>query len=208
MGPIIQNFDASNEELAAAGLYFTAKNPTVGAGLATIAAPTTISDLTPFAMIKGPTTPGKAFWVDYIKLICTAPGTGGTKLYGVIHTDATKADPTGGTQLVLHNTNQLSTNVAETKIFAGPLSAAASSGAVQELVAPLLKNAIPAIADVYMMKFGGSDLGVSASAAIVYYGGPPLVVPANEIATLHLLIPGQTAASSYEIEIGGSERST
>jgi hypothetical protein len=194
-------------ELANEGSYWSAKNPTPGTGLATIAAATTIDDTKPFAMIKGPTTSGKVFFVDYVRLVCTAPGTAGTSLRAAWHIDDTKADPTGGTQLTLNNLRQdIPNNLVETKIFAGPLAAAAASGNVRELVAPLLKSSIPAVNDIYLMKFGGSDQGVPTAATLVYYGGPALIVPANKIATLHLMLPSQSAASSYEIEIGGSER--
>ncbi len=198
--------NGTNHELAADGSYWIAKNPTPGTGLATIAAPITVADTAPFAMIKGPTTLGKKFWVDYLRLTCTAPGTAGTSLRLAIHTDATKADPTGGTTLVPANVNQEITTAIESKFFAGPLTAAAASGAVRELVAPLLKGAIPAIGDVYLFKFGGVDQGVSTTASIVYYGGPPIVVPANQICTFHLLLLAQSAASNYEVEFGGWER--
>lgn len=205
--PRVSPLFVTSHELALEGSYYTAKNPTAGTGLATIAAATAIDDAKPFAMIKGPTTAGKVFVVDYVRLVCTAPGTAGTALRAIWHIDDTKADPTGGTTLVLNNLRQdVANNQVETKIFAGPLTATAASGNVSELVAPLLKSSIPAANDVYLMKFGGSDQGVSTAATIVYYGGPPLIVPANKIATLHLLLPSQSAASSYEIEIGGAER--
>ena len=204
--PPVEILSATSHLLALEGSYCVAKNPTAATGLATIAAPTTISDTSPFLMIKGPTTVGKRFFADYLRLNCTAPGTAGTKVYAVVHIDDTKADPTGGTQLALNFVNQQITNAAESKVFAGPLVAAAASGNVRELVAPLLKNAIPAAGDVYLLKFGGVDQGVSTGATLVYYGGPPLIVPDNKIATVHLLIPSQSAASSYEVELGGWER--
>lgn len=208
MGPVqIRSIlSGTSHALAAMGAYLVAKNPTPGTGLATIAAPTSISDTAPYAMIKGPTTAGKKFNLDYIRLVCTAAGTAGTALRAAIHADVTKADPTGGTTLTPNLTSQEAANTSiESKFFAGPLTAAAASGGVREIVAPLLKSAIPAANDVYLLKFGGSDMGISVSATLVYYGGPPLVVPAGYIATLHLLLPSQSAASSYEIEIGGWE---
>ena len=204
--PPVEILSGTSHVLALEGSYYVAKNPTAATGLATIAAPTTISDTSPFVMIKGPTTVGKRFFLDYLRLTCTAPGTGATKLYAVVHIDDTKADPTGGTQLVLNCVNQQIANAAESKIFAGPLVAAAASGNVRELIATLLKNAIPAAGDTYLMKFGGIDQGVSTGATLAYYGGPPLIVPDNKIATVHLLLPSQTVAGAYEIEMGGWER--
>jgi hypothetical protein len=196
----------TSHELANEGSYFTAKNATAGTGLATAAAAIAVDHTKPFALVKGPTTPGKVLLLDYVRLVCTAPGTAGTSLRAFWHIDDTKADPTGGSTLTLNNIRMDVPNAFESKIFAGPLAAAAASGSIREIVAPLLKNAIPAAADVYLMKFGGSDMGMSTGATLVYYGGPPLIVPAGKIATLQLVLPSQSAASSYEIEIGGSER--
>lgn len=205
--PRVSPLFVTSHEQALDASYWTAKNPTAGTGLATAAAAIAVDHTKPWALIKGPTTAGRFFLVDYVRLVCTAPGTGGTSLRAFWHIDDTKADPTGGTQLTLNNLRmEVANNTVETKIFAGTLTAAAASGNVRELVAPLLKNAIPAIADSYLMKFGGADQGVSNGATIVYYGGPPLIVPANKIATLMLVLPAQSAASSYEIEVGGSER--
>jgi hypothetical protein len=205
--PRVSPLFVSSHELANEASYWIGKNPTAGTGLATAATAIAVDHTKPFALIKGPTTAGKTFFLDYVRLVCTAAGTAGTSLRAFWHIDDTKADPTGGSALVLNNLRQdISNALVETKIWAGALAAAAASGNVRELVAPLLKSTIPAANDVYLMKFGGSDQGVSTAATIVYYGGPPLVVPANKIATLMLVLPSQSAASSYEIEIGGSER--
>lgn len=198
---------AMNHELAEEGSYFVAKNPTFGTGLATAAAPTALDDLHPFFLAKGPTTAGKRQRWDYLKIVCTAPGTGGTSLRAVIRIDpTTKADPTGGSQLTLQCPNADVAPTFESKIFAGPLVAAAASGSVREIVAPLLKNAIPAVGDVYLMKFGGVDQGVSTSAGLVYCGAPAIILGVGQIATVQLILPAQSAASSYEVEIGGWER--
>lgn len=205
--PRVSPLFVTSHELANEGSFWVGKNATAGTGLATAAAPTAVDHTKPWALIKGPTTPGKAFFVDYTRLVATAAGTGGTSLRAFWHIDDTKADPSGGAQLTLNNIRQdIPNNLVETKIFAGALTAAAASGNVRELVAPLLKSSIPAANDIYLMKFGGSDMGLGASATLVYYGGPPLIVPYNKIATLQLILPSQSAASSYEIEIGGSER--
>jgi hypothetical protein len=196
----------TSHELALEASYFTAKNATAGTGLATAAAAIAVDHTKPFALFKGPTTAGRTLCLDYVRLVNTAPGTAGASLRAFWHIDDTKADPTGGATLTLNNVRMDVANAFESKIFAGPLSAAAASGNIREVVAPLLKNAIPAIADVYLMKFGGADMGMSTGATLVYYGGPPLIVPAGKIATLQLVLPSQSAASSYEIEIGGCER--
>jgi hypothetical protein len=210
MAQVIQRraiMSGTNHELAEDGSYFVAKNPTFGTGLATAAAPTALDDLHPFLLAKGPTTPGKRQRWDYLRIVCTAPGTAGTAIRALVRIDpVTKADPTGGTQLTLVSPNTDTPSVFESKVFAGPLVAAAASGSVRELVAPLLKNAIPAIGDVYLLKFGCADQGVSTSAGLVYYGGPPIILGVGQIAAVQLILPSQSAASSYEVELGGWEK--
>lgn len=211
--PRMSILSGTNHELAADGSYFVAKNPTFGTGLATAAAPTVLDDLHPFLLAKGPTTAGKRQWWDYLKLTCTAPGTLGASLRAVIRVDpTTKADPTGGTALTLRSPNVDTCSPVgvaqafESKIFAGPLVAVAGSGNLYELVAPLLKNSIPGVGDVYLLKFGGADQGVSTAAGLVYVGLPPIILGVLQIATVQLVLPSQTAASSYEVELGGWER--
>lgn len=207
MNPIVEILSATNHVLADAGSYFVAKNPTMDTGIATIAAPTAYDGTKPWLLIKGPTTPGKKTRLDYLRLRCTAIGTAGAKLFAVIVVDpTTKADPTGGTALALNCTNAGAAPTFESKIFAGANVAAADSGSARTVTASFLKGAIPALNDVYLLKFGGVDQGVSTTASLVYYGGPPLVIPSGSIAQISLILPSQTAASSYELELGGWER--
>jgi hypothetical protein len=180
--PRISLLSGTNHELADEGSYFVAKNATFGTGLATAAAPIALDDLHPFILIKGPTTPGKRLRLDYLRFVCSAPGTAGAALRAVIRIDpVTKADPTGGSQLALVCPNSDASPTFESKIFAGPLVAVAGSGGIREVVAPLIKNAIPAIGDVYLLKFGGGDQGIGSAASLVYYGGPPIIVGQNQI---------------------------
>lgn len=194
---------STSHELAEEGAYFTAKNPVAGTGLATIAALTTLADASPFAVVK---SGAKSVLFDYLRLTCTAAGLGGTALRFAVRTDGTKADPTGGTALGPVNVNQYSTAPAVATAFAGPLAAVAASGAIREPMAVLLKNAIPAVGDSFLIKFGAGDMGVSADASRVYVGAPPIMIGANQLAAFHIWLPGQTAASSYELEIGLWER--
>lgn len=202
--PRLSILSATNHELAEEGSYFTAKNPVAGTGLATIAAQATLADAAPFVVVKSGATKPVRF--DYLRLTCTAGGTGGTALRFAARTDATKADPTGGTALARVNVNQGNANAADATVFAGPLAAAAASGAMREPIAALLKNAIPAVGDVFLIKFGGADMGIGSAAGSVYVGAPPLIIGANQLAAFHIWLPGQTIASSFEVEVGLWER--
>src|SRR5258706_862465 len=69
---------------------------TIGTGIATITAPTTLVDTSPFAVLVN-TAPagGPKCFLDLIKLICTAAGTGGTSLKYAIKTGPVRGPITG-----------------------------------------------------------------------------------------------------------------
>lgn len=202
MDQIIEITNASNHGLAQEGRYFTAKSA-AGTGLATIAAQATLADTAPYVVLK---SGAKRVWLDYLRLQATAAGTGGTALRFAVRTDATKADPTGGSALTPNNVNQESAAAAGSTVFAGALTAVAATGAKRELTSALLKNAIPAVGDTYLIKFGGADLGISTSASLVYLGAPPIILGPTQWCAFHIWLPSQTLASSYEIELGFVER--
>ena len=201
--PRVATLTPTSHELAEEGSYFTAKNPTAGAGLATIAALASLADTSPFLVVKSGADYPVRF--DYLRLICTAAGTGGTALRFAVRTDATKADPTGGSTLTPVSVNQAKTRSAEATVFAGALVAAAGSGSKREPTACLLKNAIPTVGDVYTVRFGEVP-GASPSATQVIVGAPPVIIGPNQWAAFHIWLPSQTVASSFEVELGFWER--
>lgn len=197
----------TNHELANEGTYFVAKNPAIDTGLATIAAPIAWDGTKPYIAFVGPTTKGKRLFIDYLRLRCTAPGTAGAKMFAEFRIDPiAQAAPAGGTQLALNCTNTDCANNFESQIWAGANTSPADSLSVRDVIATFLKGSIPAINDVFTLKFGGTDQGVSTTANLVYYGGPPMIIGAGCVGKMGLIIPAQTAASSFEIEIGGWER--
>lgn len=195
------------DEIADRGAYFTVVNPTPGAGLSTIAALTSLVDTSPFIAFA---TGANRLYLDYIKLIVAAAGTGGTALRYAWKTDVAKAAPTGGTTLTpassLRSSNT-SQPVAKTSVYAGPLTAAAAATPVLHAHG-LVRPVIPVVADTYFFKFGASDYGVSSlvpsgtANADRYVTMPPAELDANMTGQFHIWLPGQSALSSYEIEIG------
>jgi hypothetical protein len=200
---------AKNYGLADEGSYFVTRNPTPGTGLATIAALTAIVDTSPFIVIANDAPPesNKRLYIDYIRLICTAPGTAGTSLRYDVKVDKGSRYTSGSTLTSLpQNVNIDSGDGPVAKIFAGPLVAPAASVASRLLYGGLFKAAIPAANDVYQLNFGGSDHNSGALATFVTYNHGPLIIGPGMCALLHLWLPSQSAASSYEIEIGHAER--
>jgi len=191
------------------GVYWTAVNPTPGTGLATIAALASLSDTSPFIQVNSGAAP---VFFDYLKLTATAPGTAGTAIRYAIKSDALKAAPTGGSQLTPTNAQiGLSTATPGFSVYAGALVAAAASAAKLHSHG-LVRPVIPVIGDTYLFKFGAVDQGVGSMApagtAICnsYVGVPPMMLGPNKTMQFHIWLPSQSAASSYELELGLWER--
>jgi hypothetical protein len=194
--------------IAESASYFTALSATPGTGLATIAALTTESDTSPFIQINAG---AKAVFLDYLLLTVTAPGTAGTSLRFSMRTDVAKAAPTGGSQLVLSYTRRVANLPAPSlSVWAGALVAAAAGTPLRHC-SRLVRPVIPVIGDQYLIKFGGIDFGVisllESGTAIAdrYVAAPPMIVDPAFTGQIHIWLPGQSAASSYEVELGGWE---
>jgi hypothetical protein len=195
--------------------YFVASNPTPGTGLATIAALVALSDTSPFIQIN---TGSKGVYLDYLILTNTAPGTAGASIRCAVKTDLLKAAPTGGTLLTPACSRRLTSTAgvpvaAATplcSIWAGALVAAAAVTPILHC-SRLIRPVIPVINDMYVIKFGASDYGVSSLVSNGtlnsdrYIPFPPVIVDPNMTGQVHIWLPSQSGASSYEIELGFAE---
>ncbi len=201
---------------ALAGRYMTFSNPTPGTGLNTIEALAAFSDTSPLIQIN---TGANPFWIDYVKLQCTAAGTGGTAIrWGYQHYAAAKAQPlSSATQAPIaaltpvNSRSDWSAYSPTTQIYAGPLIAAAGTP-FGPLSSNQLRPVIPVAGDVYLFKFGEHEFSIPE--ALVLSGTSPtsLLLPApqgivgpNTTGQFHIWLPSQSAHSSWEIEIGGAE---
>ena len=71
-------------KVADEGSYYMTRSPTVGTGLATIAAQNSFADTSPFLIVtNGNPAGGKSIYLDYLKLTTTVAGTNGTTPCGV-----------------------------------------------------------------------------------------------------------------------------
>ena len=195
------------------GHYFTASNPVPGTGLATIAALTAEVDTSPYIAFN---TGVMSVYIDYIRITVTAPGTGGSQLRYSARTDKLKTAPTGGTTITpacalrpgaATGLTPPAPPASQSSWYAGPLVAAAAQAALRHFSSPI-RPVLPVINDTYLIKFGASDYGVSSLVpngtlnADRYIPEPAWIIGPNMTGQIHLWLPSQTVASSYEFEVG------
>ena len=212
---VTQGLWNTQHALADEGAYFVSTNPAPGTGLATIAAPTTLADTSPFILVKNNhKAGGKRLYLDFLKLICTAAGTGGASIHAAVKID--DVNPTrytsGGSQITPVNVNMDDAGQSGALVYAGALVAAAASAAVRLVDHALLRPVIPVVGDTYYLNFGGAENMVGslapAGTAIAQqsFNFPPVVIGPGQWAAIHVWLPSQSAASSYEFALAHVER--
>jgi hypothetical protein len=193
--------------------YFVVNNPVLDTGLATIAAPTTGADIEPFIILKNNDVEGgKLIYPDYIRLTCTAAGTGGTSLRIAAKIDNAPRYTSGSTASVgPKNANMNSPLTSIALFYAGPLVAAAASSAARLVGEVLARMAIPVVGDEYIIKFGQAIAMMSAAKngttpTTYVINWSPVILGDGDSLLLHLWLPSQSAASSYLVEAGWWEK--
>jgi hypothetical protein len=226
-GEIITQLVSSKQHQAADdGSYYITRSPTVDTGLAT-AGTTLVQTYTyqyPFLIVtNNHPVGGKSIYLDYIKLRCTAAGTAGTSLNYVTVLDTiprfSGSNGIGGAgtglTAILAGPYPVSTMTppqSAALIYAGTSEAKAASLAARVLCSGQLRAVIPYVNDTYMFNFAGCDMMLDAVARGTGAIGqmsvthPPVCIGPQGSFLLHLWLPAQSAASSYELEVGHIER--
>lgn len=193
---------------------------TTGTGVATIAALTAIADTSPFIIIKNIAVAGaggtQRVYLDLLKLITTAAGTGGTALRYGIKIGPNRADPTGmdvafnptlaSPTGVPSNVTAASQRGSIARVYAGALVAPAALGGTRQIWGGQIKAAIPAAGDQYIFCFGMVDAPAQATQLDRCENCPSIVLDPGYSAFIHPFLPSQSAASSYEINLVHHER--
>lgn len=203
-------FATKSSTLAKDGQYFVATSPTPGTGLATIAAQASFADTAPFILINN-AHPTKVITLDYIRLTVTAAGSSGTNISWAVKTDGVNASryTSGGSTLSPKNVNQSSGEASSALIYAGAVVAAAVSSSARLLGHGILRTVIPVVGDTYLWTFGG-DFGAGTGGQVISGTAPasiavglsPVQIGPTQWFALHIWLASQSAASSYEVEIG------
>ncbi len=196
------------------GGYFIARTATPGTAQAGHAAPTTHDTAKPFVMLKnGAEAGGMRVYLDYLKLLVTAAGTAGTVNYATHTVDKNRTAGTGGVALTVVNVNPQSTRSTVLSLaLAGPIVPGESNSAEARIVAhQRARTVIPVVGDVLLFKFGGDPAvsgavmaGTTELERIIHC--PPIILGPGDSYHLVLWRASQSAAASYEVEIGLWER--
>jgi hypothetical protein len=203
--------------------YFTFNNPSVGTGIALNADPTAIAATEAALIVDNSANRSNGdnhhVIIDYIKMTCTAAGTGATKARLAFYIDNINRYSSGGTELTgkstsYDTTSNYSDRTPKAKVYFGDLTAAAASSA-KHLHTSLIKSDTQAapcfiVDDSFFLSHfvepsfqqdAASSPVVSAKFKIPYIPlgpGTSLVVAP--------LFPNQSAAASFEIEVGLVEK--
>lgn len=212
--------------VASEGSYYLTRNPTVETGLATIAALATFADTSPFIIVTNNNpVGGRDIYLDYIKLINTAAGTGGTNLRYATKVDVIQRYSSGGAggfgTNILGATAQLQgplpTNTGAPAgsgalIYAGALVAVAGSLQQRVLESGPIRTTINVVNDQLTWTFGdaekvNSDLAIATATAIQKtIPHPPVCIAPGHSFLFHIFAASQSAAASWEVIIGHVER--
>jgi hypothetical protein len=194
------------------GSYFLARNATPGTGIAGHAACTTHDTEKAFLMLQNGSEDERVY-LDYIKLCVTAAGTAGTLNYATHTVDKDRTYSSGGGDLTILNTALTSTrSTALTVAKIGAVVPGEANTANAKIVAHLrVREVIPVVGDVIMFNFGGD---VVPNAAVLAgttqlertIHCPPIVLGPGHSYHLVLWRASQSAAASYECEIGFWQR--
>jgi len=202
--------DLDPYSLADEGTYFLATNPTLGTGIAGIAA-TTAFDATKTLLHLMNISTSKRLYLDFVDLVVTAAGTNGTTTgFSMTADKGTTRYSSGGSTITPINPNLASSDTAEVSMKFGALTTTAASSAVRPLGDFQVRTVIKVVNDSYRFVFGrkgmawrlaGASLDGTTSAKVTI-PCPPVILGENDQFLLHDWAASQSAASSYQLRCG------
>jgi hypothetical protein len=191
------------------GVYYRTMNPTPGTGIA-LANTTAFSDTAAAVLIRNTSVSanGPQIFLDYIKFIWTAAGTGALALDFCHVIDPNNRFTSGGTLLtgLCSNTGfpaggASNPSVADIRVGAVVASAAVAK---RQLGRERVQQGV-SVGNVWVMNFGEGTMEAQTTNAVLVgmRSGPIMLAPGgNHSYLLHYWVGTQAAAPSFEIEIG------
>ncbi len=194
------------------GSYSILRNVTPGTGIAGHAAPTTHDTEKAFIMLRHggeASENSRRTYLDYIKLVVTAAGTGGTLNYATHTIDTGRTFASGGGNLTKVNPNMLAVQADDLNLakVGAVVPGEVNSSDARIVAHERTREVIPVVGDVLLFTFGveprvtGEVLGGTTQLERVIVC-PPVIFGPGQSYHLVLWRASQSAASSYEVEIG------
>jgi hypothetical protein len=193
------------------GSYFLVTNPTMGTGIAGIAASTSFDAAEHLMLIRNTNT-SKRLYLDFIDLVVTAAGASGTTTGFTMTADkGTSRYTSGGSTLTPVNPNIDDTaSAADVLVKFGALVTTAASADVRPLGDFLVRTVIKVVGDSYRFTFGdsgaawqcaGASLDGTTSAKVTI-PCPPVILGETDQFLLSDWAASQSGASSYQVRCG------
>lgn len=192
------------------GSYFIATNPTMGTGIAGIAASTSY-DATEHLLHLRNTSTSKRLYLDFIDLVVTAAGAAGTTTgFTMVIDQGASRYTSGGSTITPVNPTFEYGESPECALKFGALVTAAATADVRPLGDFLARTVIKVVGDSYRFTFGdsnatwqcaGASLDGTTSAKITI-PCPGVVLGETDQFLLSDWAASQTGASSYQLRMG------
>ena len=208
----VHNMAAGNNGLGDEGSYFAAANATLATGIAGHAAPV-VADTDTKPLLHLFNGGQRHIVLDHLFLEVTAAGTAGTLHYTVIYTDNNGASSrtSGGTAITPVSTRSDGPFSTGATVYFGAVVAAPTNS--RKVGQQIVREVIPVVQDTIMMVFGAqpsaahSGLTTAATATnhLVQFFAPIVIAPGGNVGIAQIR-PSQSAASSYQFELGYYER--
>lgn len=192
------------------GTYFIATNPTMGTGIAGIAASTSYDAAEHLLLLRNTST-SKRLYLDFIDIVCTAAGAAGTTTgFTMVLDTGTTRYTSGGSTITPVNPNMETNESAECTLKFGALVTTAASADVRPLGDFLVRTVIKVVGDSYRFTFGDSNAswqcaGASldgTTSAKVTIPCPGVVLGETDQFLLSDWAASQSGASSYQLRMG------
>lgn len=197
------------------GSYFIATNPTLGTGVVGHAAPTTQDETKPILLFRnGAETGGKRAYLDFLKLRVTAAGTAGTLNYATMSLDNINRYTSGGSDCLgtIESVNMDSgVKTVASQLYLGAITAPAAGPERRRIFHDAVRTVIPVVGDHIVFTFGAGERppagvldGTTQLERVLHV--PPIILGPSDSLLLILWRASQSAAASYELQMGWWER--
>lgn len=203
--------------LADEGSYFVATNPTIGTGIAGIAAADGFDALETLFYLRNTDSDSgaKRLYLDFMELACTVVDTNGTNVRYDMHIDNTSRFSSGGTAITPVNVNMDSAAATIATLRFGAVVTTAASADVRYLGGRLVSSTDLVADDTFRFEFGspggGSNVisNLSAEATLprgYIVAAPPVVLGPGDCFLFSINCASQSGAATWSFNAGWYER--